>query len=199
MQNISGVLNQNEKQSHQEEMENLEVDQEKWLPIKNYEGVYSISSFGNLRREIKGKRTFKGRIIRPSLPHSGYFCVKLTNNKQVKSVNIHKLVIETFKHKRPEGKHINHIDGNKLNNKIENLEYLTRKQNTIHAMKLGLIRKGEETTNSKLNNRDVLKIKNLISASNVKASKIAIMFNVSHQCIKDIKKERTWKHIIIKE
>ena len=90
---------------------------------------------------------------------------------------------------------INHIDGNKTNNKIENLEWCTRSYNCLHSYKLNLVKiiKGENHKNSKLNEIQVKIIRSL--KDDLTQKEIAKYFNISQTNIKDILNRRTWKHI----
>lgn len=119
------------------------MKQEIWKDIKEYEGLYQVSSYGRIRRiekEItvvtphKGTftKTYKGRILKPSI-RGMYYGVDLSKASKIKRKHIHRIVAETFipnPYNKPE---VNHIDGNKLNNNVENLEWVTKSENAIHA------------------------------------------------------------------
>lgn len=121
--------------------------EEIWKPIKGYEGLYEISNFGNIKslerkakNRGKGKRFIRERILKPSIDRpNGYYQIKLSKNGKMKTFKIHKLVIEHFFKKISKGLVVNHIDGNKLNNNINNLEICTQKDNIRHAINNNLI------------------------------------------------------------
>lgn len=121
---------------------------EEWKDIKGYEGLYQISNTGNvksLERRIDGKkchRKLEEKILKPIETDRGYLRVKLSRDNKVSKVRIHRLVAEAFIEK-PELE-VNHIDGNKKNNCIENLEWVTSKENKQHAKSIGLYRKKKE-------------------------------------------------------
>lgn len=101
-----------------------------WKDIEGYEGFYQVSDEGQVRRILKDGRTrpVKGK------EGSKYYSVDLCVHGKSKAYNVHRLVAETFLPK-PEGMtEVNHIDGNKKNNHVENLEWVTQKGNLIHAM-----------------------------------------------------------------
>lgn len=101
-----------------------------WKDIKGYEGFYQVSDEGQIRRILKDGRTkpVKGK------EGSKYYTVDLCVHGKCKGFNVHRLVAEAFLEK-PEGTtEVNHIDGNKKNNHVENLEWVTQKGNLIHAM-----------------------------------------------------------------
>lgn len=88
---------------------------------------------------------------------------------------------------------VNHKDGNKLNNNLNNLEWCTAKQNTEHAIKTGLRNnEGENHYNHKLTEKEVLDISFLLQNTNFSISKIARDFNVSRRTIGRIKNKETW-------
>lgn len=102
-----------------------------WKDIKGYEGFYQISDDGHVRRLLKGGRT------KPLKNREGlYYTVSLSKKCEKHSFNVHRLVAEHFL-ERPEGAtEVNHKDGNKLNNNVDNLEWVTQKQNHDHAVKV---------------------------------------------------------------
>lgn len=100
-----------------------------WKDIKGYEGLYQISDQGEVRRLLKDGKT---RLLRP---RSGtYYTVALSKNNRPKTFNVHRLVAENFLEEQMYKREVNHIDGDKHNNKIENLEWVTPKENLVHAM-----------------------------------------------------------------
>ena len=105
---------------------------EVWKEIEGYEGMYSVSTPGNVYSIRSGK------LLKPNKDHGGYLYVSLFNHCKQKCAKIHRLVAEAFI-KNPETKRtVNHIDGNKENNCVENLEWATHSENIIHANKSGL-------------------------------------------------------------
>lgn len=121
---------------------------EEWKSIPEYANMYEASTYGNIR-SLK-RNTTKGRILKQNISSSGYLLVSLSNNGTVKSHNVHSLVAKTFLYSKY-GYDINHIDGNKLNNKLCNLEYITRQENIQHSFdnKLQINDKGEFDSQSK--------------------------------------------------
>ena len=100
-----------------------------WKDIKDYDGIYQVSDDGQVRRILKGGRT------KPVKCKDGlYYTVSLSKNGKYTSFNVHRLVAEAFL-ERPVGTtEVNHKDGDKHNNNLENLEWVTQKENLIHAM-----------------------------------------------------------------
>jgi len=130
---------------------NTKSASEKWADIPGYEGYYQASSLGLIRslpRTIPrpthplGDLILKGRILRPGVNKRGYHQVALCRNKRQRSIFVHKLVALAF-YGESEGCEVNHIDGNKNNNALENLEYVSHKANMVHAGQLGLMQRDQ--------------------------------------------------------
>ena len=115
--------------------------EEIWRDIKNYEGLYQVSNKGRVKsleriiiRKNGRKFSVKGRILNPSLDHYGYLQVALSNESgKKKTFKVHRLVCEAF-HENPVNKPcVNHIDENKANNTVSNLEWCTIAENNNHG------------------------------------------------------------------
>lgn len=113
---------------------------EEWKDIKGYEGVYQCSNMGKLRSldrfvfEKGGKRQFRrGQDIQPQLNPNGYLQLALNKEGKRKMVYVHIIVAQTFIPNPQENKTVNHIDGNKRNNKTDNLEWCSYSNNNEHA------------------------------------------------------------------
>jgi hypothetical protein len=114
---------------------------EEWKPIKDYENLYEVSNLGrikSLERISLQKHLLPEKILKTAKNKYGYLKVTLHKNYKQKVVNVHRIVAETFipnPHNLP---CVNHIDGNKENNCVDNLEWCTIQENNIHAFKTGL-------------------------------------------------------------
>lgn len=125
------------------------MEKEKFKPVKNYEGLYEISNLGTLRSLDKKWQTLnyksgkyitvkmKGRIIKTCVSNCGYEQTTLSKNGKQKLVLIHRLVAEAFILNTNNYPCVNHKDGNKLNNCVDNLEWCTYSYNEKHAYKNG--------------------------------------------------------------
>ena len=119
--------------------EDIIAHQEIWKDIKGYEGLYKISNLGRIKSLPRNGTIKNERIIKYSLDKYGYPQVIL-HNKKYKCFRVHRLVAKTFI-PNPENKlTVNHIDGNKLNNCVDNLEWNTVEENNNHALRMGLQR-----------------------------------------------------------
>jgi hypothetical protein len=178
---------------------------EVWKDIKGYEGLYQISNLGivkSLVRKVvsvkkkKHMRTTKERILTNVINAQGYYMINLNINGTSKTCKIHRLVAKTFI-PNPDNKCcINHIDGDKLNNEVINLEWVTHQENSKHAHKMGLTNNsGSKNGNSKLTEKDVLEIRELYDKGNTTYQKISEIYNVTSAMINDIINRKNWKHI----
>lgn len=112
---------------------------EEWKPIQGYEGLYEVSNFGRVKSLRKNRWTQEPEtILSCGLCGSGYKFVVLSVNNVHKNKMIHRLVAEAFLQKSDGLNEVNHIDGDKLNNHVSNLEWCTRKHNLKHAVDMGL-------------------------------------------------------------
>lgn len=132
--------------------------EEIWKDVKGYEGLYQVSNLGRVKSLNKKvntinqygaihKRTIKGRNLKQRETHNGYLRVKFIKNKKIQKVRVHRLVAEAFIEKPK--LEVNHIDGNKKNNNVENLEWVTPKENKKHAWIMGLYSKKRRITYDK--------------------------------------------------
>lgn len=116
-----------------------ELEQEEWRDVVGFEGWYSVSNLGRMRRDKPGKSTYVGRVLIAYPDSYGYPSVGLTRDAKRRSANIHLLVTRSFLGPIPEGQEVNHKDGNKWNNRTFNLEYRTHQGNMEHAGLTGLM------------------------------------------------------------
>ena len=116
-----------------------------WVSIKGYKGIYEVSNFGRVRsldRYVEGKdgsrRKIKGRMINPTLDRAGYPKVHLSVDNKKTMYRVHKLVAEHFIEKPLEGKwFVNRKDGDRTNNKVDNLYWEKDSVSNSNAGKIG--------------------------------------------------------------
>mgnify|MGYP003428123665 CR=1 FL=1 len=149
---------------------------EVWKDVKGYEGLYKISNLGRVKN--KYDNFVKGNVIR------GYVRISLSKNRNVKTTSIHRLVAEAFI-PNPENKpYVNHINCDKTNNVVTNLEWCTQLENIQHCIKNGIKNDfGENSKRHKLTFKDVEFIRNNYKARDKQfgARVLAKQFNVSER------------------
>jgi hypothetical protein len=168
---------------------------ENWKNVVGYEGRYQVSDLGNIKSMPK-PRCSKVKILKNIPLKAGYLTVDLGNGQKIKRYLVHRLVATAFIENPLNKEQVNHIDGNKSNNNVCNLEWNTRSENQLHSIKTGLrSAKGEKNSQSKLTNDIVIEIYN----NNSKYKVIANKYNVSKSLICGIKNNKLWTHITQKK
>ena len=113
------------------------MEQEQWKPIQEFNGEYEVSNLGRVR-SMKRYYGVVGRIMPQTIQRTGYYAVTFHMNNKAYCRKVHRLVIEAFTPNPDNLPCINHIDGNKLNNHVSNLEWCTYQANMQHAVRTGL-------------------------------------------------------------
>lgn len=183
----------------------MEIQQEIWKDVKGYEGLYQVSNLGRFKslervliRNRKGnsKLPIKEKILKPYYCKKGYLRIGFRKDKKLITFSTHRIIAQHFID-NPENKpQINHINGIKDDNRIENLEWCTPSENLKHSYDI-LNRKpmrGSMSGVSKLTDLEVLEIKNLFNKK-ILLKDIALKYKVSLKAIECIKYKLTWKHL----
>jgi len=159
------------------------------MKIENYEGLYSIYPDGRVW-------SIRNSIFRKSnTGKRGYPYVTLHNNGSRKTCKIHRLVAKAFI-PNPESKpEVNHINGIKTDNRVENLEWVTVKENHGHAARTGLRAVGERSGMAKLTEPKVREIKKLYASGGYFLRELAVLFGVGKSTISYITKGERWGHL----
>lgn len=180
------------------------MEKEIWKDIKGFEGYYQISNYGNVKgltRKVKkwdGEKIIKEKIKIADLT-KGYYRIALYKKNKIKKEQIHRLVATHFI-LNPENKpQVNHIDGNKLNNHVSNLEWVTQSENQIHAYKIGLQKKPilycENHNRTNLKNKDVINIRKKYKPYKYTMKMLAKEYNLSVYGIAQIIYRYSWRRI----
>ena len=106
---------------------------EEWRYIKGYEGKYQISNYGRVKSLKNSKGNYREKIMNPNDDTHGYLKVNLSKNNKKKTYKIHRLVAIHFIDNPNNYECVNHKDENKQNNRVENLEWCTKKYNTNYG------------------------------------------------------------------
>lgn len=176
------------------------VQEEIWKDIPGYEGRYQITPSGIIRSLVQANAHEGGvknrdvpLIRKHHLNTSGYPHIRLQKDSIGASICVHILVAKTFIPNPNNLPEVNHIDGDKLNNRVENLEWCTSHNNQLHAYQTGLKRrlKLEENPKAILNREKVLEIFN----STLTHRELAIKYGVSRTTIGQVKYGLSWASV----
>jgi len=170
-----------------------QIKPEIWKIIKDSLS-YAVSNYGRVMRILPGQGTQVKRILKPRL-RGRYLHVKLCSPKCKIFKFVQHLVLEAFISPRPKGKQCNHKDGNKLNNFVDNLEWVTPSQNRQHSVDVLGNGCGETHGMAKLTKENVLQIRDVYRTGNYTCRQLARIHNVSFSNISQIINHITWKHI----
>lgn len=175
---------------------------EEWKPVKGYEGLYEVSNFGRIKALYKtvnqGKchRSWNEHCLKYAVDGSGYFRTNLSKNGSNKTVKVHRIVAEAFIENPLNKNTVNHKDGNKQNNCVENLEWATQSENMKHACQTKLkLLNGENNPAAKLSYEDVCFIReNYIPYDPIfGAVALAKKFNIHRKTVSRITTFQYWK------
>lgn len=123
-----------------------------------------------------------------------YLAVNLSSKNIVKTFLIHRIIALTFLENPYNKPQINHKNGIKIDNRVENLEWVTARENKIHAIKIGLV--NPQMTRGKLRKPEIDQIIKLIKEGKKTQTEIGKIFNVTHSMVSYIKHKKQWKNIL---
>ena len=174
---------------------------ERWLPVVGYEGLYSVSSAGRVRSEarvISGTsgypRNCPAKFLKPYAGPSGHLCVGLWTDRQRKHRFVHQLVLLAFNGPRQDGQEVRHKNGIPTDNREDNLEWGTRKENMADKVKHGTAQRGERHPLAKLTADQVLQIRAAEYQHGIDAE-FARRFGVRPSTIWAARTGSHWRHL----
>lgn len=177
---------------------------ETWKTIPNFT-MYEASNLGRLR-SLNYKRTGTIRVLKPATSGDGYMkTMLLGDDGKYKSWTVHLFIMLAFVGDKPKGLEVNHKNGIKSDNRVGNLEYVTRSENVLHSFKHGLEQpmRGEKNPTAKLTNEQVLEIRRFVKEQKQKGVRyygrreLAQKYGICESHLKDIISMRRgiWSHI----
>lgn len=174
---------------------------EEWRTIPGWEGRYEASSRGRVRsldREITDRRgqvrRIRGRCIRLVKNKSGYLYVNLHDNARRRFIRLHRCVLEAFKGRAPSSKHVTrHLNGVRTDNRIENLEWGTQKENMEDSVVHGTSNRGDRNGQAKVSRNDVCEIIARYRQGGVTQAQLGEEYGVNHAQINRILSGKRWR------
>lgn len=163
------------------------MSDEVYRSIRNYEGLYRVSNHGNVY-SIRSKK-----LLRPR-ERAGYYRVVLQDDGVTAQYFIHRLVLETFVGPCPAGMECRHLNGDRIDNRVENLAWGTRQQNAYDRIAHGTQVRGMTHHKSKLTDSDVAEIRRRIAAGE-RGVDVARAFSITPAEVSKIKLRQVWPHI----
>lgn len=180
-------------------MEKYNIETEIWKDVPNW-SRYQASNLGNIRSKNHypkykdGRvRMIRGKVLKQTSNNVNALYVTLCNDETQLKQLVHRVVAETFLPNPDNKPEVNHIDGDRENNKLYNLEWVTGCENVEHAMENNLIPSKEEHYNAKLTQMDVDFIRKTYARKHYKQKELAEIFDVSTGLISAIIRRKTWK------
>lgn len=155
--------------------EPIDLEGEIWKDIEGYEGMYKISN----KSRVKSYQRGKIKIMRHTVNTAGYHIVELSKNNERKSFRVHRLLAQAFVPNPDNKPVINHINGTKDDNSLNNLEWVTTSENIHHAYMTGLRQSGDQSPNRKVSDAQVLFMRNLYRSEHFLLRELSQLFGIS--------------------
>jgi hypothetical protein len=174
-----------------------------WKDVIGLEDYYQVSNLGNVRSKERfvirgrgGRYKIECKNLNPSINSDGYLTGIFRVDKNPINYKVHRILAESFIGSIPEGFEVNHINGIKTDNRLENLEIVSKSKNIKHAFDLCLNkpRRGELNGMCKIDSDTAKWIKEM-TKNGFTESQISSQLNVSIHTVRDIRRGRTWKHV----
>lgn len=179
--------------------------EEFWRDVVGFEGLYQYSSHGQFRSLDRTtditymgkpcKRSYKGKVLSQTNHNSGYFSVTLSKSGRMHTFLAHQLILASEVGPAPIGMEACHQDGNKKNNRLENLRWGTRHANIADRILHGGGQHGEKNHRAKITETDVVEMRRLYATGNYTMKKIGGMFGLTELGALQVIRGITWKHV----
>jgi hypothetical protein len=179
-------------------MPKYKLIKEKWKPVIGYEGLYEVSNKGRIKTLDKSrghKEKIKYILINNQ---TGYRQVLLCKENKKKTYKVARLVAQAFIPNKYNRKTVNHKDYNRINDNVENLEWMSSKENSIHSYlrpRKFNNRKGENHPSHRFTDKQILKIRGKYIPRIYTTTKLAKEYKTSQSLIWSIVKRKIWTHV----
>lgn len=172
--------------------------EEKWVSVFGWEDFYEVSDLGRVRslkrqgKTLLGIRSYGGNILVPIKHRNGYLVFNLTSSGRREQILAHRVILESFIGECPEKKEACHNNGDRIDNRLENLRWDTRKENHADKIKHGTWQGGIKNSASKLTEDEVKGIR----LSQKPTKETADEYRTSISNVKRIKSGHGWSHLL---
>lgn len=165
-----------------------------WKPVRGYEDVYAVSSTGRVKRIAGGQGAQDGLILTPQMNRFGYMQVGLNRDNKKTMFRVHRLVMAAFSNDI--GDQVNHKNGIRHDNRLENLEWCTHAENVRHGFRVtkNHTHVGENHPGARMNAQSVAELRRRFDGGE-RLCDLAEMFGLTHSGASQIAHRRTWRHI----
>lgn len=178
----------------------------RWAPVVGWEGFYEVNTFGDVRsvaREVVRSngtaQRWSPKMLGVVINTSGYPAVRLSRPGRRHMARVHRLVAEAFIPNPQNKPEVNHLDGNKLNPALGNLEWVTSQENRQHAWRTGLrtrddlpVHRGENNSQAKLTEEAAAEIRRRYDGGDKRLTAMAREFGVHKKTIYDVTRRNLW-------
>jgi len=166
---------------------------EHWKEI--FDGDYAVSMTGKIMRLTYSRGTYPGKLLKPIMNPDGYHTVSLRGGDgQKRSYRVHRLVAAAFLESSPERPQINHKNGIRTDNRVENLEWCTNLENALHASRQGWLKHGSKHKSTHLTELNVQEIRSQY-ARGEKMQALARVYGLTLGTLHPLIRGKTWKHV----
>ena len=179
------------------------LSNELWKYVPNSDNRYLVSNYGRiLTTGYKGGK--KCSIMKPAKDNQGYLRTMLKLNGRVRTIKVHRIVAQTWIPNEENKLQVNHKNFDRSDNRVENLEWMTPKENCLYSFNAGrIIRpvctnfvKGEQIGTSKLTELEIKEIRQKFKPRVYTREMLGKEYNVAPATIKDIILKKSWKHVL---
>lgn len=186
-----------------------ELDNEEWRPVMGFEGLYSVSNLGRIKRDARVQYQYNSKADRIVAVHyserlrkhgraAGYHHVVLSSRGgPLVGRQVHRLVLESFIGPRPEGKQCRHLNGNPDDNRLVNLTWGTPAENMMDRDRHGNTNRGEDHPQAILTEAIVRDIKTRYAAGGITQKELADEYGISRPYANQLIHGRKWSHVTL--
>jgi hypothetical protein len=179
------------------------MNTETWKPVVGWEGIYEVSDLGRVKRVAAGRGAIAGKVLADAKHRGGYRTIHLRFNGREDNLLVHRVVAMAFCKTDDSRTYVNHKNGNRCDNRADNLEWVTMSENHLHAFRelgrpltgVAKTSKGTGNVKAKLADSDIAAIRLRYAAGGISQQRIASDYGVSQVTISLIIRNAIWTHV----